>query len=327
MKFSNLKLIQKLAILADLAGILPPEQVNQYSGAYVAPGESTEHDTSKYGLTQSVGFFKLVRIFHCKKNTNDLERNKLRITQRPDKADVILTAAFSGNPYYREDLGIGRFGLGNDLVIKNADVEEAITKVTTLLESFEKLLEINDDVSGSFKKMTEQIPKAELIDEAFLDRLFINNEVSSKLTKLRENLLLSGRHLDTSPFAPPLPQEEIEKLDYVFELGGERDVKVYHYPSRNNPSASVLSINLGYGGDDVVEIFCGKQKDDKHERITAFIPEYDVDDKEFRKRIRDTIEAAILNSSYRDSVSNKLTYFLSVLDELEASLESEMTAA
>lgn len=324
MKFSNLRLIQQLAILADLAGILPPEQVKRYTGTYVAPGESEEFDTSKYGLTQSVGFFKLVRMFYCKKNTDDMDRNKLRFMQLEDKADVMLTAALSSNPNYRKELGISRFGLGNDLVIKNVDVKDAILQTTKLLESFEKLLEIDIDVSGSFKSMAKQIPKAELIDEAFLDRLFVNNNIASKLSTLRQNLYFSRKDFDNTPFAMVLTPEELSSLDYVFELGGDKDVKIYHYPSKDNPTANVLSINLGQGGDDMVEIYCGTQEGDKHERIAAFTPDNDTDDKEFTRKIRDAIEAAVLSSDYRDSVINKLTYFLGVLDELEISSTHEM---
>ena len=324
MKFSNLRIIQQLAILADLAGILPPEQAKQYPGDYIAPGESEEFDTSKHGLTQSVGFFRLVRMFHCKKNDKDMDRNKLMFIQAPDKSDVILKASLSKNPDYREELGIGRFGLGNDLIIKNVDVKDAISQTTKFLESFEKLLEIDNDVSGSFKKMAKQIPKAELIDESFLDRLFINKEVACKLRTLRQNLHFSGKEHYDFMFTEMSPAEEREKLDYVFQLGGVNSVKVYHYPSRNNPSANVLSINFGLGGDDIVEIYCGTHENVKQERIAAFIPEYDADDKEFTKRIRNDIEAAVLGSEYRDSVTNKLNYFLGILDELELLSRDEM---
>lgn len=324
MKFSNLRLIQQLAILADLAGILPPGQAKQYTGTYVAPGESEEFDTSKYGLTQPVWFFRLVRMFHCKKNTDDIDRDKLRFMQLADTADVMLRAALSSNPNYRKELGISRFGLGNDLVIKNVDVKEPLLQTTKLLESFEKLLEIDFDVSGSFKSMAKQIPKAELIDEAFLDRLFVNKNIASRLSTLRQNLYFSRKDFDNSPFGMMLTDEELSSLDYVFELGGNKDVKIYHYPSKDNPTANVISINLGQGGDDIVEIYCGKQKDDKHERIAAFIPDNDTDDEEFTRKIRNAIEAAVLSSDYRDSVVNKLTYFLGVLDELETSSTHEM---
>lgn len=322
MKFSNLQTIQQLAILADLAGVLSPTQHKYHPGPYLRPNEVAEIDTSRYGLSQSVSFFKLVRAFTCNPNPDDTEARCLRFNQYIDTQEVVLFVSMSNNPDYRDELGLGKFGIGNDLVIKNVDVKESLNQTVKFLESFEKLLEIKNDVSSVIKKMFAQIPKAELIDEDFLDNFYINKNISCKLGVLRQGLYNLRKDFDNSPFGEAMTPEQYDNLDYVYDLRGPSGLFIYHYPSRNNPNASILSINFGQNGDDMVEIFCGKRGDSKPHRIAAFIPTNNTDDKGFLKNIRDAIEEAVTKSEYRDVAVNKLTYFLTILDSLNEVIDA-----
>ena len=324
MKFSNLRLIQQLAILADLAGILPSKQRQHHGRPYLYPGETTEIDTSVHGLSQPVDFFRLTRSFVCNDDDKDetVHRDVLRFDQDIKSQDVILYVTVSNDLDYREELGLGKYGIGNDLIIRNGDVKTGLHQTIKFLESFEKLLEIKDDVSKKFKQMAKQIPNAELIDESFLDRLFVNTNISCKLNVLRQALFYCKKDYYNPPFGEFYNEEDLNKLEYVFELFSPLGLAVYHYPSRDNPDASILSINFGLNGDDMVEVFCGKRSEENHTRIGAFVPTNDTDDKEFLKRIRDKIESIVNDSSCRDVSTNKLTYFLEVLESLNELIDS-----
>lgn len=324
MKFNNLKMIQQLAILADLAGLIDPRRQQHITVPYIFPDESAEIDISKHGLNTTIRFLRLSTSFTVDHPSEKAHHSRIRLVQPHGSKDVVNFFDVPSVPDYSEQIGLGKYGIGNNITLKAGDVGKALREAIKFLKSFEKVLKTESKISEVFQLMLDELPKAELIDEDFLDRLYVTRGMSLLMGTLQNYIYSTGVVNESHPFFCD-NDPDYTPPEYTVGIQSGGIIEIYHTASFKNPKAYILSINLADGGDDMVEVFCTQRDVETPTRLGAFVPQYNGDIKEFIEDIKDKVKDIVLGSAQRDNLVNKLTYLLDRIDAVECDL-TECTA-
>lgn len=302
MKFNNLKNFQQLAILADLAGIMNTDEDLE---DYVPLGHSKPIDTSVYGLSKGVGFYKLGSSFYA--YLGNPSEGEVRVNFHRESADETHC-----NPNFKQDISVddgitvGRFGIGTDMVFASADVKHNLERVIEFLDAFENILNTNTHLNTIIKQTYTAFPLAEQISEPFLDYIYVNDAVAGLLGETRDRLVESTPlfyHENT-----PSP------ADYNISTCERFGLRIFHNRAIEDQSAQVFTVGLGHRGDDTVFVGYYIPATDTYTLMGGFAPTYDGDPQSFVTRLKEDIRKIVIDHPNRELVINKLNAFL---DELQ----------
>lgn len=308
MKFDNLKQMQQVAILADLAGILEWRQRPRKT-PYIRPEEVTEFNTKQYGLTSPI-----LNLRHSSFMDLHVSKNRrLGITYNSENNKARFRPYMVGNENYDDYIGIGRYGIGCDINLKHNDIEAGLESIIKFLTSFEKLLKVEPENSNVFRLLKNQITKARDLDEELFDRMYVNHELACKL-KMVYDTISNQPYVSYHPIYDKPEDDETTDYRINVRVGGKHEI--YHIPSTNNPKALILVVDLGDWGDDMVTVSYYVREDEVPKRIGSFIPEMHECPREFTKALQFKIKDLVMKSDERDAVLSKLNRYLDELDKI-----------
>lgn len=318
MKFNNLTVIQRIAILADLSGLLYINSVHDHA---VSVMDKIPDAYTRLGFKTPIPVLRSRNEVDViiKRDEEGHSRRILRFRELPNATNkVSFNCHLVENHVINKTCSIGRFGLTTDFVLTN-DLTTGLETAATLIRSFEDILKLNKGISKVLEKLLKTIPKAEAIHENLLDVFYLNRPVSDKLLSISTLL-----EIQTEPF---LFTDDTVRPEYIIN-SPRRDNRFEVVKVVNNGDEEDLRlrlvIDLGYIRDDVVNVYSKKGKTGSLVKIGRVVLEDIADPKEFLKTIRNGIDTIVLESDKRDELLNKVNAFLELWDELTPSFIKQL---
>lgn len=311
MKFNNLTTLQKVLVLCDLAGFTADGTITHEP--YTPYGETVPYETSQYGLSYPLHVYRLSSVYWIESNKKD-DMRKIRISKTNVPGQVVILPTRLHSVDYSDCIGVGKYGVGYDILLKKGDIKVVLTEIQDFLISFEKLLKVTPDLSAMVKKLIKQIPRAEKLPESLFDHFYVNEQIASKITALR-SIMLS---YETIPMYDSYLSEELNEdyiqSEYLFK-SNKSYFEVKHNCLPENPKAYVLCVNFGTGGDDKIDIGYRTVESNQVLPIGSFMPDNENDEVIFLTSVRDNIRDIVQLSDVRDHLSAKLEVLLEKLDK------------
>jgi hypothetical protein len=328
MKFTDLRTIQQIAILADIAGLNTDNEFNHFCNEVL---EETSDELKALGLKRTPKTIRKITIENIllPEGTPRTDSNRGswggpsknyvtfsgRGTSRNDFVTMRLNSAV--NKEITPNLRLDPYGITSNIKFEG-DLENTLTIAADLVGKFEKILDTNEGSSEILHNLASVFAKANALPSDVIDQYYVDTLVASRLHYIIRNLSALDNHMfDTYQDNELTPEKIARRIasEPKYRISSDYANRCLVTTSENFRNRTGYTLEVIFGADDTDEVVISyKVGNQQPIEINRYVPaDVHPDVVQFITDTCNYIEAEIKRHNAAEELMSLVQHLVSIL--------------